>query len=246
MADRSSYCFCVVSTGSGGPRRVTSHREPRAFTGTADQFARAMLDEVLSDDPRLAGDFVVINAWDTDRAGVFDPACTAGRAIHDPQEPVREAARERLRSQLPPWLPPSLTLPATPGALVLRTDFSDDAAWDAVCETSAAESPEGFAASLTFVSDPAFTGVTAGQAAALASESDRRFLFLCDRATVTDPEMPLVAVDLYDEPGRWFRVVPGRMWSAENNLSLANMAFRDFAGAVDPDGVFRGFQGEPR
>ena len=28
-------------------------------------------------------------------------------------------------------------------ALVLRTDFSDDAAWDAVCAASVAESPEG-------------------------------------------------------------------------------------------------------
>lgn len=73
---------------------------------------------------------------------------------------------------------------------MLRTDFSDDAIWDAVCAASAAESPEGFAASLSFVSDPAFTGVTAEQAAALTSESDRTFLFLCDHATVNDPEMP--------------------------------------------------------
>ncbi|MDX6391978.1 MAG: hypothetical protein QOJ73_3041, partial [Streptosporangiaceae bacterium] len=34
-----------------------------------------------------------------------------------------------------------LTLPATPAALVLRTDFSDDAAWDAVCAASVTESP---------------------------------------------------------------------------------------------------------
>jgi hypothetical protein len=27
----------------------------------------------------------------------------------------------------------------------------------------------------------------------------------------------------------------------ENNLSLANMDFEEFAEAVDPDGVFRGF-----
>jgi hypothetical protein len=139
-----------------------------------------------------------------------------------------------------------LKLPPIPGALVLRTDFSDDAAWDAVCAASAAQTPEGFMAALSFVSDPAFAGMTAEQAAALPSESYRTFLFLADHVTVTDPEMPLIAVDLHRERGRWFRVVPGRMAAVENNLSLANMDFRDFAGAADPDGVFRGFPGEAR
>jgi hypothetical protein len=58
--------------------------------------------------------------------------------------------------------------------------------------------------------------------------------------------MPLVAVDMHDEPGRWFRVVPGRISSVENNLSLANMHFGEFADHVDPDGVFRGFLGQRR
>jgi hypothetical protein len=62
-------------------------------------------------------------------------------------------------------------------------------------------------------------------------------------ATVTHPEMPLVAVDLHDEPGRWFRVVPSRMWSVENNVPW-NMFFREFADATDTDGVFRGFPSE--
>jgi hypothetical protein len=40
--------------------------------------------------------------------------------------------------------------------------------------------------------------------------------------------------------------VPSRACDIENNLSLANMAFHDFADSVDPDGVFRGFPGQPR
>ena len=46
---------------------------------------------------------------------------------------------------------------------------------------------------------------------------------------------------MYDEPGRTFRVIPSEMWSVENNLSIANMDFAEFADAVDEDGVFRGF-----
>jgi hypothetical protein len=35
------------------------------------------------------------------------------------------------------------------------------------------------------------------------------------------------------------------MWNIENNLSLANMIFDEFAMAVNHDGVFRGFPGQP-
>jgi len=178
MTGQASYCFNVVATDShNGTGPVTWHREPHAFAGTAEQFAQAMLDDVMSADPRLAGEFVVVNVWDSDREGVFVPARIAGRAFHDPQAPAREAAREQLRRRLPPLLPPALTLPATPAALVLRTDFSDDAAWDAVCAASVTESPEGFMAGLSFVSEPAFAGLTGEQVVALTSESDRTFLF---------------------------------------------------------------------
>jgi hypothetical protein len=58
---------------------------------------------------------------------------------------------------------------------------------------------------------------------------------------MTDHERPVLVVDLSQEPGRTFRVIPGQMWGVENNLSLANMEFSEFADNVDPDGVFRGF-----
>jgi hypothetical protein len=38
-----------------------------------------------------------------------------------------------------------------------------------------------------------------------------------------------------------FRVIPSQMWSVENNLSIANMDFFEFADAVGDDGIFRGF-----
>jgi hypothetical protein len=48
-------------------------------------------------------------------------------------------------------------------------------------------------------------------------------------------------VDLYESSGQEFRAVPSRVQSIENNLSIANMDFEEFAEAVDRDGVFRGF-----
>ena len=48
-------------------------------------------------------------------------------------------------------------------------------------------------------------------------------------------------VDLHAELGRPFRVIPPEMWGVENNLSIANMDFYEFADKAEPDGVFRGF-----
>ena len=130
-------------------------------------------------------------------------------------------------------------LPATEDSLVLRTDFSDDAVWDSVC--AAISAPVGeFQAQLSCVSDIAYDGLTVERLLKL-KHGDHGFVFIVDSVAITDPEMPVLVVDLEDEPGRTFRVVPSQMWSVENNLSLANMEFSEFADAVDQTGVFRGF-----
>jgi hypothetical protein len=132
-------------------------------------------------------------------------------------------------------------IPETTNAAVLRTDFSDDAAWAAICDQIRAPSGD-FMATVDCVSDPAFDGLTPSEVLELLLPGSRHtFLFLVDRRTVDDPEHPVVVVDLYAEPGRSFRVIPSEIWGVENNLSLANMDFDEFADAVDADGIFRGF-----
>ena len=136
-------------------------------------------------------------------------------------------------------------LPDTPEALVLRTDFSDDATWRAVCEASSAPSPgDGFLANLTFVEDRAFETAAVADllAAAAAASQYRTFMFVADGVTMREGEHPVLVIDLADQPGRSFRVIPSEMWSVENNLSLANMDFDEFADAVDAAGIFRGFE----
>ncbi|MGQ0602911.1 MAG: DUF6924 domain-containing protein [Anaerolineales bacterium] len=132
-------------------------------------------------------------------------------------------------------------IPETRNALVLRTDFSDDAAWEAIC--AAIRAPVGeFQAYVDFLNDPEYEGITLEQLLALAPQSPyRSFIFIADRTTFSLPEHPILVVDLYTEPGRTFRVIPSEMWSVENNLSIANMDFEEFADALSPDGVFRGF-----
>ncbi len=136
-------------------------------------------------------------------------------------------------------------LPDTPDALVLRTDFSDDAMWRAVCEASSAPSPgDGFLANLTFVEDRSFEAATVADliAAAAAASQYRSFMFVADDVTIHEADHPVLVIDLADQPGRSFRVIPSEMWSVENNLSLANMDFDEFAEAVDASGIYRGFE----
>jgi hypothetical protein len=51
----------------------------------------------------------------------------------------------------------------------------------------------------------------------------------------------VLVLDAQDNPGRTFRVTATESWGVENNLSISNMDFFEFADAVDDDGVFRGF-----
>ena len=134
-----------------------------------------------------------------------------------------------------------LNLPETENSLVLRTDYSDDAAWERVREAISA--PVGdFRAYVTFVSDPGLRDLTPAEILGrLPRDFQHSFIFVVDDTTLRHAEHPLLVVDLFDERGRTFRVIPTEAWSVENNLSIANMGFDDFAESVDPDGVFRGF-----
>ena len=106
-----------------------------------------------------------------------------------------------------------------------------------------AETEEGFRAYLAFLEDRAFEGLGADEVlAAVGDDYHFGFLVVADRLTITDPEHPLLVLDLFRERGRSFRAVPAMIQSIENNLSIANMDFTEFADSADADGVLRGFE----
>ncbi|MGW0330848.1 DUF6924 domain-containing protein [Streptomyces sp. NPDC003011] len=133
-------------------------------------------------------------------------------------------------------------LPTTLEALVVRTDYSADGAWDALRAALYSPSRDGFLANVALVDDRGYEGLTPDQALDLIPALYQHpLLVLADSAAVASAELPLLVVDLRGERGRCVRVVAAELWSIENNLSEANMDFEEFAGAVDEDGVFRGF-----
>jgi Domain of unknown function (DUF6924) len=130
----------------------------------------------------------------------------------------------------------------TTQAVVVRTDFSDEECWRAVREEMLAETEEGFRAYVDIVEDPGFDGLGADEVLAAAGvDYTFGFLIVADHLTMAGPGHPLLVLDLADERGTSFRALPGMIQSVENNLSLANLDFADFAAAAKRDGVYRGF-----
>ena len=138
---------------------------------------------------------------------------------------------------------PMTDLTQSEESLVIRTDFSDDSTWKELKSAITQEDPvHGFQANVEFIDDADHSGLTTDRVLELFPEgTDQAFVFLVDNETISNPEHPVLCVDLFDERGRTFRVVPSEMWGVENNLAIANMDFADFADNADEDGVFRGF-----
>lgn len=133
------------------------------------------------------------------------------------------------------------SLDAAAGSLLIRTDFSDDDAWARLLVDAARpSSPDGFTASFVPIDDRAYEGLQAEELARL--DGDAFFVFAADERSMHGSERTLLVVDRLHDRGRWFRLTLEQAWAVENNLSLFNMDFFEFADAADEDGVFRGFR----
>lgn len=145
---------------------------------------------------------------------------------------------------------------------VIRTEFSDGEKWSAIRELIAA--PQGeigqkFYAYVKYVSDEKYSGMEAETLVhSLPDDYPGFFCFIADETTFESEEHPVLVVGFspnsvdpkdYERTPKQtpsaeikkFRAIPSTIQSIENNLSIANMDFEEFANSVDDDGVFRGF-----
>lgn len=135
-------------------------------------------------------------------------------------------------------------IPNTENALILRTDFSNDVVWQAICVEIL--KPVGifrFSANVEFLDDREYDGIDKEQLLTrIPNNYNHSFIVMVDQTATLHPDHPLLVVDLYEGSGQEFRTIPSAIQSVENNLSIANMDFEEFAEAVGQDGIFRGFQ----
>lgn len=138
-------------------------------------------------------------------------------------------------------LPP---LGTTAAPAVVRTDFSDQAAWEALCAGLRQPSPgDGFLPAVELIDKREYEGASVKELLlAISADYQHPFIAVADGTALQSKDQPLLVIDLHAERGREFRAAVAAMWAVENNLSLANMDFFEFADAVDDDGVFREFR----
>jgi hypothetical protein len=122
---------------------------------------------------------------------------------------------------------------------LFRTDFTKPDVWSEIVRAIHSPSPEGFLADVTLIDDPSLAGHSA-EALTKRVNGHHSIFFVADTTTMEHRDRPILCIDLL-ESRQAFRVVPSKLWSVENNLSLANMDYEEFAEAVDIEGIFRGF-----
>jgi hypothetical protein len=93
---------------------------------------------------------------------------------------------------------------------------------------------------LQIVDDARVDGASAEQIVSAARGTNHAVVFIADDVTMSKEDLPVLCLKA-SAPKQRFRVIPSELWGVENNLSLGNMGFEEFAEATGADGVFRGF-----
>jgi hypothetical protein len=142
---------------------------------------------------------------------------------------------------------------------VIRTDFASDDGWSDLCKMIAAPQTDAgmkFYAYVRYVNDVKYRDKEAHELIlSLPDDYPGMFCFIVDRECIINPEHPILVVGFYpsdnesfDRPPREtprsdlasFRALPSKVQEIENNLSIANVDFEEFAGSVGDDGIYRG------
>src|SRR5690349_15272338 len=103
-------------------------------------------------------------------------------------------------------------IPETDNALILRTDFSDQTAWETIC--ALVREPVGdfhFLAYVEFLDDMQYVDIGKDQLLGLIPRNyNHSFIMLVDKTAISLPDHPLLIVDLYERSGSEFRAVPSQ------------------------------------
>ena len=126
--------------------------------------------------------------------------------------------------------------------LVIRTYFNKNSDWKAIKTKINQTYILGFRAYVDFLDNQYYDKL---EPSMFKNDNignyKHHFIFLADSITFSNPEHPIICVDLMDEIGRSFRVIPSEMWNVENNLTISNTDYYEFYNDCDQDGIFRGY-----
>ncbi|MEU6084805.1 hypothetical protein [Streptomyces sp. NPDC047108] len=143
-------------------------------------------------------------------------------------------------------------------ALVVRTDYGDEAAWQAVVEKL--PGPWGDEARFHLVDEPLWSGASPDAVMAAAAEDENlSVVFVADAVTMRSPLHAVLALTTEEEDWdpepvldegrmvapapRRFRTVPAAVHAVNAHPALADMEFGDYVEAAsrEPDHIHRSF-----
>ncbi|MGQ4515607.1 DUF6924 domain-containing protein [Streptomyces sp. DW26H14] len=168
-----------------------------------------------------------------------------GETAQDWEDDLPDPVGTRLESLNPPprYEPPARALPPLTQdnfGLLVRTDFSDDAAWSSVLGAVRRPGPgyddpvDDFTDDIDTVDDPVFEGSSPEQLMALVRDSEdpeqltADLVVIADGTTMRDPDRHVLAVPLEGPVGHAFRILPQQVGSMVGNLAIGNMDIEDF------------------
>jgi len=129
---------------------------------------------------------------------------------------------------------------------IVRTDFSDDHAWQTAWRditTPREYWDDDVTLDASLVARPEFEDWAGEELATLLSAhiGGCALLFVVDAVTLASAEHPVLVLeaDPDRERPRFFRAVPHALVDVSIQLSIANLDWEDFSDHVDPDGILR-------
>ncbi|MEO8050934.1 MAG: hypothetical protein ABI833_11005 [Acidobacteriota bacterium] len=127
---------------------------------------------------------------------------------------------------------------------MIRAHLESRGAWEAIYGLIRAPqylTSEPFYANVDLLDDCEFQNLSADDLLLrVPSDYPHSFLLAVGQLTVTHSEFPVLIIALKADRGRSFRAIPSQIQGIENNLSIANMDYFEFADCADDDGIFGG------
>jgi hypothetical protein len=135
----------------------------------------------------------------------------------------------------------ALKLPNTEDVIILRADFSDKTKWKNVCKLISESGKKlGFKPYVEYLSEKKYDGLEKYKLLNRNDSYKHLFIFIVDSISINHKENPILCINLYDNSGESFRLIPFKIWEIENNLSISNVDFEELLESIDGDGIYRG------
>ncbi|MFT3704366.1 MAG: hypothetical protein QM802_18500 [Agriterribacter sp.] len=135
----------------------------------------------------------------------------------------------------------TITLPYAEFGLIIRTDFSKESKWEIICN-EINDSGNMFETYALFINDIKFQNLDEEKLPKFDSNNSlHTFILLVDEICSSHADHPLKYIDLADNFGSYFRIIPSEVWGVTASLSVANLDFSEYVRHLDNDGIFRGF-----